>query len=355
MIRIGVIGLGYWGPNLVRCFSELGDCKVTLVCDRELERLVRLTDRFPGIRPTDSVDELLTGDLVDAVVVATPTGTHYELARRALDAGLHTFVEKPLATTSAQCRDLMERAASNDLRLFVGHVFLHSAPVHKLRELISDGELGEVCYVSSTRLNLGPVRQDVNALWDLAPHDISIILHLLGDLPTAVSCTGLAHLNRRVHDVCNLTLHFGEDRLGIVHVSWLDPHKKREMTVVGTRKMAVYDDLQQEKVRIYNKGVSAPPHSSDFGQFQYSYRYGDTYSPWLNESEPLKAECAAFVRSIVEGRDGLTNGANGLQVVEVLEAADESLRNGSGRVELGPAAGSQETFHDSKLLAAANA
>ncbi len=335
MIRIGVIGLGYWGPNLVRCFSELPDCKVTAVCDRDVERLVRLTDRFPGIRPTETVDEVLDADMVDAVVVATPTRTHHEIAAAALDRGLHTFVEKPLATSSAECRDLIQRAAANDVRLFVGHVFLHSAPVRKLRDLIDEGELGDVCYVSSTRLNLGPVRHDVNALWDLAPHDISIILHLLGEQPTAVSCTGLAHLNRRVHDVCNLTLHFRDDRLGIVHVSWLDPHKKREMTVVGTKMMAVYDDLQQEKVKVYNKGIDAPTHSSDFGEFQYSYRYGDTYSPWLQENEPLKAECAEFVRSVIDGDDALTDGTNGLHIVQVLEAGDASLHQGGGRVELG--------------------
>lgn len=336
MIRVGVIGLGYWGPNLVRCFTELSDCKVTTVCDRDVGRLVRLTERFPGIRPTESVDEVLNSGMVDAVVVATPTRTHYEIASRALDRGLHTFVEKPLATNSADCRDLIQRAEANNVRLFVGHVFLHSAPVNKLRELIDNGELGEVCYLSSTRLNLGPVRQDVNALWDLAPHDISIILHLLGEQPTSVSCTGLAHLNPRVHDVCNLTLHFRDHKLGIIHVSWLDPHKKRELTVVGTRKMAVYDDLQQEKVKVYNKGIDAPPHSSDFGEFQYSYRYGDTYSPWLNESEPLKAECAEFVRSITEGQDALTDGTNGLHIVQVLEAADASLRDGGARVYLNP-------------------
>ncbi|MBX3439716.1 MAG: Gfo/Idh/MocA family oxidoreductase [Planctomycetaceae bacterium] len=334
MIRVGVIGLGYWGPNLVRCFSELPNSKVTMVCDRDVDRLIRLTERFPGIRPTESVDDVLSSDLVDAVVIATPTQTHHQIAARALDSGLHTFVEKPLATSSAECRDLIQRAAANNVRLFVGHVFLHSAPVNKLRELIDNGELGEVCYISSTRLNLGPVRQDVNALWDLAPHDISIMLHLLGEQPTAVSCTGLAHLNRRVHDVCNLTLHFRDDRLGIVHVSWLDPHKKREMTVVGTRKMAVYDDLQQEKVKVYNKGIDAPSHSSDFGGFQYSYRYGDTYSPWINESEPLKAECAEFIRSIIDEEDSLTDGVNGLQIVQVLEAADASLRHGAARVEL---------------------
>jgi len=349
MIRVGVIGLGYWGPNLVRCFAELGDCKVTTVCDRDVERLIRLTERFPGIRPTESIDDVLNSDIVDAVVVATPTRTHYEIASRALDRGLHTFVEKPLATGSADCRDLIRRAEANNVRLFVGHVFLHSAPVNKLRELIDDGELGEVCYLSSTRLNLGPVRQDVNALWDLAPHDISIILHLLDEQPTSVSCTGLAHLNRRVHDVCNLTLHFEDHKLGIIHVSWLDPHKKRELTVVGTKKMAVYDDLQQEKVKVYNKGIDAPAHSSDFGEFQYSYRYGDTYSPWLNESEPLKAECAEFVRSIVDGHDALTDGTNGLHMVQVLEAADASLRDGGARVLL------DGEFIEPELMAMANA
>jgi predicted dehydrogenase len=185
------------------------------------------------------------------------------------------------------------------------------------------------------------VRQDVNALWDLAPHDISIILHLLGEMPVSVSCTGLAHLNRRVHDVCNLSMHFRNNKLGIVHVSWLDPLKRRELTVVGSRKMAVYDDLQQEKVKVYNKGIDAPSHSADFGEFQFSYRYGDSYSPWLNESEPLKRECAAFVRSILDGRDALTDGANGLQIVQVLESADQSLRDGGARVAL---AGEEETL-----------
>ncbi len=200
--------------------------------------------------------------------------------------------------------------------------------------MVDGGDLGDVCYLSSTRLNLGPVRQDVNALWDLAPHDISIFLHLLGEQPTAVSCTGLAHLNPRVHDVCNLTMHFADNRLGIIHVSWLDPHKRRVMTVVGSKQMAVYDDLEQEKVKVYNKGIDAPSHSSDFGEFQFSYRYGDSYSPWLNESEPLKAECGEFIASINSGRDALTDGTNGLEVVQVLEAADKSLREGGVRVEL---------------------
>lgn len=334
MIRIGAIGLGYWGPNLVRCFSELNDCKVTMVCDKDVGRLTRLTDRYPGIHPTENADDVLSSDMVDAVVIATPTRTHHALAAAALDRGLHTFVEKPLATSGAECRDLIERAQANDCRLFVGHVFLHSAPVRKLRELVDSGDLGDVCYMSSTRLNLGPVRQDVNALWDLAPHDISIFLHLLGEQPTGVSCTGLAHLNPRVHDVCNLTMHFADNRLGIIHVSWLDPHKRRVMTVVGSKQMAVYDDLEQEKVKVYNKGIDAPSHSSDFGEFQFSYRYGDSYSPWLNESEPLKAECGEFIASINSGCDALTDGANGLQVVQVLEAADKSLREGGARVEL---------------------
>ncbi len=334
MIRVGVIGLGYWGPNLVRCFNELSDCKVTMVCDTDFDRLTKLTDRFPGIIPTENVNNVLFGGRVDAVVVATPTRTHHELASAALAQGLHTFVEKPLATSSSECLDLIQRAAAKQCQLFVGHVFLHSAPVMKLRELIVSGELGDVCYLSSTRLNLGPVRHDVNSLWDLAPHDVAIALHLLGDQPTSVTCSGLAHLSPGVHDVCNLTMHFEGNRMSIVHVSWLDPHKKRVMTVVGSKKMAVYDDLEQEKIKVYNKGVDAPSHSADFGEFQFSYRYGDSYSPWLHESEPLKAECAEFIRCIVEGDRPLTDGQNGLQVVQVLEAAEQSLGLSGGCVKL---------------------
>lgn len=335
MIRVGIIGLGYWGPNLVRCFAALDNARVTMICDRDERQLERVRKQFPEIATTSNHQDVLGGGQVDAVVIATPTRSHYMLASEALRAGLHTFVEKPLATSTVECQELIDLAEHNDRVLFVGHVFLYSAPVAKLRQLVLNGELGDLCYISSKRLNLGPVRQDVNALWDLAPHDISIILELMGELPESVSCAGLDYLKPNVHDVCSMNMHFADKRMGIVHVSWLDPHKRREMTVVGSKKMAVYNDLEPlEKIKVYDIGVEAPSYANSFGEFQYSYRYGDTYSPRINEVEPLKAECRAFVESIVSGEPPRTDGRNGMDVVKVIEAADRSLQGEGGRVQI---------------------
>lgn len=335
MLRVGIVGLGYWGPNLVRCFSDLDGCKVTAVCDQNYDQLLRIKDRFPSVYPIENFNALLDRDLVDAVVIATPTATHYDLAMKALEHDLHVFVEKPLAKTSAQCRKLVEVANERNRTLFVGHVFLHSSPVIKLREMIDMGELGEINYISSRRLNLGPVRKDVSALYDLAPHDISMMLYLFGRKPTSVTCSGFDRLHPGIQDVCNLTMSFEGNRMGMVHVSWLDPRKERVLTVVGDRKMAIYDDLEQEKIKVYDKGVEQPKDSSgDFADFQLSYRYGGSYSPYIQEREPLKAECAEFVRCIAEGDIPLTDGVNGLNVVEVLEAADLSMKRGGDRVEL---------------------
>jgi predicted dehydrogenase len=335
MVRIGVIGLGYWGPNLARCFHEMPECELAYVCDQDAKRLHTVCDRFAGVCGTTSAADVLRSDRVDAVVIATPTRTHYALAKQALDAGLHAFVEKPLATSSRECEDLIRRSEKNECVLFVGHVFLYTAAVAKLKELVVQGELGDVYYISSTRLNLGPVRRDVNALWDLAPHDTSIILELMGGAPESVSCSGLAYLDESIHDVCNLTMQFADKRIGIVHVSWLDPHKRRMMTIVGSKKMAVYDDIQSlEKIRIYNNGVDTLPYTDSFGEFPYSYRYGDIYCPRLQEVEPLKAEARSFIDSILFNTPPKTDGYNGLGVVEVIEAADWSLRNGGGQVPL---------------------
>jgi predicted dehydrogenase len=335
MIRVGIIGLGYWGPNLVRCFQESTECEVVYVCDRDEKKLNHICERFPKIIGTRDDAEVLRRDRIDAVVIATPTKTHYRLAKRALEAGLHTFVEKPLATRSEECADLIDSAESNGCVLFVGHVFLYSAAVAKLKEVVSTGELGEIYYISSTRLNLGPVRQDVNALWDLAPHDTSIILDLMGRSPISVCCTGLAYLDRRIHDVCNMTMQFPDNRIGIVHVSWLDPRKRRVMTVVGSKKMAVYDDIEPiEKIRIYDTGVHTATDASSFGEFLYSYRYGDIYSPRINEGEPLKVEIHSFIDAIAHGTKPKTDGWNGLRVVEVIEAADKSLRDSGGHVPI---------------------
>ena len=329
MIRVGIVGLGYWGPNLVRCFSDLDDCKVTAVCDQSYDQLLRIKDRFPSVYPIESFDSLLERDIVDAVVLATPTDTHHNLARKALEHDKHVFVEKPLARTSEECRSLIDLANQRERTLFVGHVFLHSSPVQKLREIVTSGELGNINYISSRRLNLGPVRRDVSALYDLAPHDISMMLYLLGESPETVTCSGFDRLHPGIHDVCNLSMNFPGNRMGMVHVSWLDPRKERVFTIVGDKKMAVYDDLEQEKIKIFDKGIDSPaPTSGDFADFQISYRYGGSYSPFVQEREPLKAECGEFIRCIREKDTPLTDGGNGLQVVEVLEAADHSLKNG---------------------------
>lgn len=335
MLRIGIVGLGYWGPNLVRCFSDLTNCQVVAVCDRRTDQLARIQSRYPNVSTVTDFDDMLANEKLGAVVLATPTKSHYELALKALRNDLHVFVEKPLAETSAQCRHLVEVAQERNLVLFVGHVFLHSAPVLKLRELVENGELGKINYISSRRLNLGPVRSDVNALYDLAPHDISIMIQLLGSKPHTVTCTGCDPLQAGIHDVCSLSMLFPDGRMGIVHVSWLDPRKERVITVVGDQKMAVYDDLEQEKIKVYDKGVEQPRSSTgDYADFLFSYRHGGSYSPFLAESEPLKVECGDFVRCILDGELPVTDGKNGLEVVEVLEAAQRSLRNDGQPVTL---------------------
>jgi len=334
MIRVGIVGLGYWGPNLARNFSDLKNSEVTVCCDINNERLNQVSANFPNATKTTKFKEALNKKMLDAVVISTPTKTHYSLAKQSLEQGLHTFIEKPLATSSKECEDLILLAKKHGVILFVGHVFLYTAAVIQMKELIESGDLGNICYISSRRLNLGPVRQDVNALWDLASHDTSIILFLMASMPSSVNCQGLAYLNKNIHDVCTLTLNFEDRCMAMVHTSWLDPNKIRQMTVVGDKKMVVYNDLDQEKIKIYDKRIEAPLYSTTFGEFQYSYRYGDSYSPRLTETEPLKTECQHFIECIEQGKIPVTDGQNGLEVVRVLEAADYSLFNGGGRVQL---------------------
>jgi predicted dehydrogenase len=326
MIRVGIVGLGYWGPNLVRCFADIPGCKLTAICDQNLSSLHRIKDKHPEVKAFDDYTEMLDSGLVDALVLATPTMTHFSLAMQALERGIHVLVEKPLAETSEQCREMIATAQENCCVLFVGHVFLHSSPVIKLKEMIMDDELGRINYISSRRLNLGPVRKDVSALYDLATHDISMMLYLLDAKPIRVSCTGIDLIKPSIHDVCNLSMHFPGNRMGMIHVSWLDPRKERVLTVVGDKKMALYDDLDHEKIKIFDKGIVSPPTTGDFADFQISYRYGGSYCPFIHEKEPLKAECNDFIRCIQETAIPLTGGQNGLDVVEVLEAANQSLQ-----------------------------
>ncbi len=335
MIRVGVVGLGYWGPNLVRCFSDISGSRLVAVCDRDESARQRICSRYAEVKEFSDYQQMLHSGEIDAVIVATPTMSHFSLAMQALELGIHVLVEKPLAETTEQCREMIATADANNCVLFVGHVFLHSSPVQKLKEMVTSDELGKINYISSRRLNLGPVRKDVSALYDLAPHDISMMLYLLDSKPERVCCSGIDVLKPNNHDVCNLTMHFPNNRMGMIHVSWLDPRKERVLTIVGDKKMAVYDDLDQEKIKIFDKGIVAPPSSGDFAEFQISYRYGGSYCPFIHEKEPLKAECSDFVQCIQNGTRPHTDGQNGLDVVEVLEAANTSLLSGGLPVAIG--------------------
>ncbi|KAA3658948.1 MAG: gfo/Idh/MocA family oxidoreductase [Calditrichaeota bacterium] len=335
MVRLGIVGLGYWGPNFERTFTNLQDSKIMAVCDLNEDRLRYAEGKIPGVFATQSVDDMLDKNSIDAVIISTPTKTHFEIAKKVLEAGLHVFVEKPLATSTQECQLLVDLAEKQRKILFVGHLFLYNTAVKKMKELVTSGDLGNICYINSQRLNLGPIRQDVNALWDLAPHDISIILDFIGRLPVSVNCQGLAYLSEDVHDVCTLTMHFEPKCMAIINVSWLDPSKSRLMTIVGEKKMATFNDMEPlEKIRVFNKRVEAPSYTDSFGEFQFSFQYGDTTTPWLNQVEPLKTECQHFLDCVQNKTNPLTDGQNGLQVVKVLEAAEISLHNHGKKVML---------------------
>jgi predicted dehydrogenase len=334
-IAVGVVGCGYWGPNLLRNFKALPNCRVQAVCDASEERLRHMTSLYPEVAAVKEIDCLLDEVDLDAVVIATPVRHHYALAKASLLAGKHTLIEKPMAASSAECEELIEIARSNRLVLMVGHTFLYSTPVLKIAEIIRAGDIGEIRYINSRRLNLGLFQKDINVAWDLAPHDISIILHVLGEKPLTVNCQGNAHVTPGVEDVTNISLSFKHQRFATIQSSWLEPRKVREMTIVGTRRMIVYDDLQPlEKIRIYDVRVERPPHYDTFADFHYSYHYGDSYIPHIRQEEPLKAECQHFLDCIKTGQEPLTGGEEGLELVRILEAASKSLKDRGGPVPL---------------------
>jgi predicted dehydrogenase len=273
---------------------------------------------------------------IDAVAIATPVRMHFDMARMALEAGKHVMVEKPMATGSDQCRELIRIAGERRLTLMVGHTYIYSAPVRRIKEIIASGDLGEIQYISARRLNLGLFQTDINVAWDLGPHDISIILYILGEAPLSVNCQGKAHINPEVEDVTNMTLTFRNGGFATVQSSWLDPSKVREMTFVGSRRMLVYDDLQaNEKIKIYDKRVETPPHYDTFAEFHYAYHYGDMYAPYVKQTEPLGVECRHFMDCIRSGARPETSGDEALKVVQILEAASASLKQEGGRVYLG--------------------
>ncbi len=335
MITMAIIGCGYWGPNLIRNYSQLPGCRVVMCCDLDKKKLDRVQRLNPGIQTTIDLNDVFNNPEIDAVCIATPVSTHYPLAKQALLADKHVFVEKPLCHSSQACLDLIDLAQKHRKILMVGHTFEYTAAVNKIKDIINAGELGEVLYVSSIRLNLGLFQRDINVVWDLAPHDISIITYILGEACISVNCQGKGHYRTDIEDVATITLNYKNGAIAFIHSSWLDPNKVRKTTIVGSKKMLVYDDTEsQEKIKIYDKGVDAPPLYDTFGEFPFSYRYGDIHIPRLEDYEPLREECGHFLKSIETGMNPRSCGYSGLNVVSVLEAASESLKDGGRAVHV---------------------
>ena len=330
MIYVGVVGAGYWGPNLIRNFYNLGHLKI--VCDKNKNRLKKISENYPNINTTCNFDEVLNS--VDAVIVATEDASHYNLSKIALLHGKDVFVEKPLALSVKEAEELVKIARKNSRILMVGHLLLYHPAIRKLKEYIEEDTLGEINYVYSQRVNLGQVRRDTNTLWSLGPHDISSILYLLDKVPNKVIATGESYLQENIYDVVFVTLHFPGKLLAHIHLSWLDPHKIRKLTVVGSKKMAVFDDMESnEKIKLYDKGVYKPSFESYEGAL--TLRIGDILIPKIDAREPLRIECEHFMDCIKNRTKPISDGENGLQVVKLLEAAQKSLDNGGIPVKIG--------------------
>ena len=335
MFNFAVVGCGYWGPNLLRNIRLLPDCRVKIACDTRKDRLAHMKSLYSEIDTTTEFDQVIDDKEVDAVVIATPVQFHYQMAKRSLEAGKHTLIEKPMASSAAECVKLIKIAESKKLTIMVGHTFIYSPPVRKIKEIVNNDALGEIQYISARRLNLGLFQTDINVTWDLAPHDISIILYVMGRAPLSVNCQGTAHINPNIEDVTSMTMNFENGGFATVQSSWLDPNKIREMTFVGSKRMLVYDDLEpNEKLKIYDKRVETPPFYDTFAEFHYSYHYGDMYSPYLKQYEPLRMECQHFVDCIRTGARPESSGYDGLRVVQILEASSESLRQKGARIEI---------------------
>ncbi|MHC4617462.1 MAG: Gfo/Idh/MocA family protein [Planctomycetota bacterium] len=333
MLKTGIIGCGYWGPKLARNFHEIAESELSWVCDLRQDRRDHLKELYPQVQTTDEYRDLLASD-VDAIAIATPVSTHHRLAMEALRSGKHVLVEKPIAASVHQAREIVDEGKRQGRVVMVGHTFEYNPAVEAIREVILSGELGEVYYISGTRVNLGLFQPDINVVWDLAPHDVSILLFVLGQDPETVSARGGIYVQRErgIHDVAYLTFYFPNGVLADVRVSWLDPCKIRRYTVVGSKRMLVYDDIETEnKILIYDKGVEVPPYSDTEEEFRLSYRYGDVMPYPVNWQEPLKVECQHFLSCIQGGQTPRSSGSIGLKVVKVLEAAQRSLLNGGMR------------------------
>ena len=335
-IRIGIVGFGAWGPNHARNLAAQEGCRIVQIADISETRLTQARKQYPDVDVTSEAETVIEGSGNDAVVIATPLGSHHNLVRRALLAGKHVLCEKPLTRTSEEAKELIQLAASRGLILMVGHVFMFNPGALFLKEEIDRGELGRIYYLDLVRTNLGPIRQDVGAIYDLASHDVSICNFLLETQPSEVACNAAYYLQRDREDVAFLTLYYPNQVVANIHVSWLDPRKVRQVTVVGNSKMALWDDINTtEPLRLYDKGVAAERAYSTFGEFHMVLRDGNIVIPKVRMFEPLTRQASHFVSCVREKRPPICDGPNGLAVVRVLEAALESLKNG-GRITAVP-------------------
>ncbi|MFC6668989.1 Gfo/Idh/MocA family protein [Marinobacterium aestuariivivens] len=334
MLNIGVIGYGYWGPNLVRNFSESGVAQVTAVSDMNPERLQLVKKRYPATRTTIDHRDLLTSNHIQAVAIATPVHTHFTLAMEALKAGKHVFLEKPLTETTDQARQLIDEADKRGLILMVDHTFIFTGAVRKMRQLVESGEIGDIYYYDSVRVNLGLFQPDINVIWDLAVHDLAIMNYVFDQKPVAVSATGMSHVPGKPADIAYLSLFFENNMMGHVHINWLSPVKLRRSMIAGSRKMVVYDDLEpSEKIKIYDKGITITERQALYDHL-VGYRVGDMVAPQLENHEALNLEARYFADCIGKGEQPANNGQAGLEVVEILEAATRSMQEKGCTIEL---------------------
>lgn len=327
-IKLGLIGYGYWGPNLLRNFHETEGAEVKRCVDLRPERRDAVSKRYPTVQVSGDADEILSDEEIDAVVLATPVFTHHELAKRALEADKHVLVEKPMTRTVKEADELIKLAEKKNLILMVDHTFVYTGAVRRMKEIIDAGELGELYYFDSVRVNLGLFQHDIDVIWDLAPHDVSILTYLIADRPKSVSAVGADHTGRGLVDVAYLALHFADNFIAHFHVNWLSPVKVRQNLIGGSRRMLVYDDMEpSEKVRVYDRGIQVRSQEGIYKAL-VDYRMGDVWSPKLDVREALSVECEHFVNCIRTQRNPNSDGESGLQVVKILEAASASIANG---------------------------
>jgi len=334
-IGVAVIGCGYWGPNLIRNFHNCPATHVAMVCDRDRERLDKVAGGYPQATLVEEFEAVLKDPEVEAVAIATPVGTHAPLAMAALEAGKHVLVEKPMAASAREAEEMVDLAQEKGLTLMVDHTFIFSTPVQKMKKLLDEGQLGELYYLDSVRINLGLFQNDVNVLWDLAPHDLSIVDYLVGRLPRSLAATGVSHTGSELEDVAYLNLDFGDSLLATFHVNWLSPVKVRHFIIGGSKRSLVYNDLDpMEPIKVYDRGIEIAPTPEARHGVLISYRTGDIWSPCINRVEPLRSMVGHFAECIQKGTRPITDGEAGLRIVQILEAAQRSIKAQGGRITL---------------------